>query len=511
MDTRTYDAIVVGAGNGGLVAAAQLAVKGVKVLLLEQHNLPGGFASSFVRGRFEFETSLHELGGVGSKEKPGRIGELFNEIGVDVEWMKLPEAYRIVLTNLDEDVNISMPFGAENFIEAMEKEVPGTREVMTKYLALCSEVMEALTYLGASKGNPDKKVLTSKFANFLKTTPYSVAQVAKTMKIPEKAQKILHAYWCYLGPELDRLNFTVWAAMLNRYMTDDGYIPRYRSNEMSAAIESRIREKGGEIEFNTRVENILTENGKVVGVKIDTGEIINSKHVIANVSPTLVYNKLISSKKDIPEICFKECNARVHGTATFVVYLGLDTTVEELGITDYSYFIFPDMDTKKMYDGFDKLDAPDWQATVFLDKAIPDTSPPGASTVFITTLFQPDSWKDVKPEEYFELKQKIADGLITKLEKALNISIRDHIEEIEIATPQTTARYTGTHNGIVYAYEPESWDSLIPRMMMMKDDKHFEGLEICGGFSFLSHGYGSSLSTGKLTALMTYRDMQENK
>ena len=56
----SYDAIVVGAGLGGLTAAARLAKEGKSVLLLEQHNMTGGYATSFVRGRYEFEASLHE-------------------------------------------------------------------------------------------------------------------------------------------------------------------------------------------------------------------------------------------------------------------------------------------------------------------------------------------------------------------------------------------------------------------------------------------------------------------
>ena len=56
-----YDAVVIGAGNGGLTAAVRLAQSGAKTLLVEKHNLPGGFATSFRRGRFEFEASLHEL------------------------------------------------------------------------------------------------------------------------------------------------------------------------------------------------------------------------------------------------------------------------------------------------------------------------------------------------------------------------------------------------------------------------------------------------------------------
>ena len=70
-----YDAVVVGAGNSGLVAAIRLQLSGKKTLLIEQHNLPGGCASSFRRGRFEIEPSLHELCDVGTEEEPGEIRE----------------------------------------------------------------------------------------------------------------------------------------------------------------------------------------------------------------------------------------------------------------------------------------------------------------------------------------------------------------------------------------------------------------------------------------------------
>ena len=66
-----YDAVVIGAGNGGLAAACRMAKGGKKTLLIERHNMPGGCASSFRRGRFEFETALHEICEWGSKENPG--------------------------------------------------------------------------------------------------------------------------------------------------------------------------------------------------------------------------------------------------------------------------------------------------------------------------------------------------------------------------------------------------------------------------------------------------------
>ncbi|MBO4394374.1 MAG: FAD-dependent oxidoreductase, partial [Spirochaetales bacterium] len=79
-----YDVVVVGAGNAGLMAALKLQKAGKKTLIVEQHNLPGGCASSYVRGRFEIDPSLHELAAVGSAQNPGIVRRLFDEFGLDI-------------------------------------------------------------------------------------------------------------------------------------------------------------------------------------------------------------------------------------------------------------------------------------------------------------------------------------------------------------------------------------------------------------------------------------------
>lgn len=62
-----FDAVVIGAGNAGLTAATTLQRAGLHTLLVERHNIPGGCATSFRRGRYEFEVALHQLSGVGSE------------------------------------------------------------------------------------------------------------------------------------------------------------------------------------------------------------------------------------------------------------------------------------------------------------------------------------------------------------------------------------------------------------------------------------------------------------
>ena len=78
-----YDIVVVGAGNAGMSAALQCQLAGKKTLLIEKHNLPGGAATSFVRGRFEIEPSLHELCDFGPPDNPGDTRRILDSYGYD--------------------------------------------------------------------------------------------------------------------------------------------------------------------------------------------------------------------------------------------------------------------------------------------------------------------------------------------------------------------------------------------------------------------------------------------
>jgi len=513
----SYDAVVVGAGNGGLCAALALAVKGAKPLLLEQHNLPGGFATSFVRGRFEFEASLHELSDVGPDDNRGGVRKFFeDEAGIFIDWVRVPEAYRIILP--DQDINVRLPFGEKEYIDAMAEAVPGSRKSIEEYIGICRDTYDVLGFLSRMAAKPDPLRLVSDFtdllkesgrparevaalarkaANFIRTMPSTAQEVIDSCDIPEKAVKILSPYWCYLGIPMNRLAHTHWGAMLISYLEKGAYLPRNRSQEMANALDARIRELGGDIQYNTRVEKILVKNGRVHGVETSRGETIQAKHIISNVSPTLVYNRLVHPQSEVPGAALKYVNAHRHASAGFVVYMGLDVSAEELGLDDYTYFIADDMDTENIYGGLDEPRTPDMQATTSLNTAIPDCSPEGTCILSITTLFRPEAWRGVQASEYFRLKNEIAGGLITQFEKATGIGVRDHIEEIEVATPATFARYTRTYAGVVYGYEPDVWDSPLPRVISSKDEKFIDGLEFAGGFSIMGHGYSPSLLSGR--------------
>lgn len=105
---QNYDVIIIGAGNGGLAAAATLSVLGKKVAVFEKHNLPGGCGTSFCRGRFEFEVALHQLSSMGTPEKPGPLRKLFREYGIEdqIEWIQIHDLFRV---NLPDGNGYSIP------------------------------------------------------------------------------------------------------------------------------------------------------------------------------------------------------------------------------------------------------------------------------------------------------------------------------------------------------------------------------------------------------------------
>ncbi len=507
MSEKKYDVVVIGAGNGGLTAAIRVLQKNHSCLIVEKHNLPGGFATSFVRGRFEFEASLHELNDYGCDDNIGEIGTLFKELGVysKLEWVRTYEAYRMI--TLDGKYDVTMPLGVDKFIEKMCYYVPEARKSITDFFLLAKEVVEAQTYSSSVNGNTDKKYMIKNFPNFIRCGSYSVNEVLNSLKMPKKAIDILNAYWCYLGVDCDRLSFLHYASMVYRYIKRYVYVPKLKSHGISLALEQRIRELNGDIYYNCEVEKILTDDDRnILGVQLKDGKVIKCDHIIANCSPTTVFGKLLD-KRIVSEQEKRATNARKLSGRGISMFLGLNKSCDELNITNHNYFIYDTADTVKQYKLMESLKTNYAQATVCLNRAYEDCSPKGTTILYFTSLLMSDDFSNVSEHDYFKMKDFIAERFISTFEKATNTKIRDSIEEIAVATPQTYARYTSHPQGSIYGYETHTWDSLMPRMMMMKEDNTFKNLRFCGGFAMRSSGFSSAYISGDIVGRQTCGDI----
>lgn len=505
---KHFDCVVIGSGNGGLGACCKMLNEGKSTLLVEKHNLPGGFATSFVRGRFEFEASLHEFNGIGIGEKTGQTGILYKEIGVydKIEWLEIENAYH--LYSKEEGIDFIMPVGIEKCIEACKNLCEDGEKYAKQFLDLCKEIYEAMAYVSKMHGKPDIEVLKTQYIDYLTMGSYSVNEVYDAMNMPHVLRCVFSAYWCYLGSHCDELSFVHYANMIYKYLSEGAVVPKHRSHEIASAFIDRIYELGGEVYFNTEATNILTdENNEVCGVKLSNGEVIETRHVIANVSPHIVYSKMLD-KEAVPERALKLCNFRKFSGRGFTLFLGLNKSPDELGIMDHSYFIFDTSDNVKLYENMKTFEKNNGQATVCLNRVNPDCSPKGTTILYFTTLYNDDIWKDIKEEDYYKFKNEIALKLINAFEEATKTHIKEYIEEIEVATPWTYARYTGNPEGCIYGYDSLYDDGLMGRILMTGEDHFVKGLRMCGAYAERLLGYPSSFRSGINEANRTLKDME---
>ena len=487
--SEKYDLIVIGAGNGGLMTACRASRMGLKTLVIERHNLPGGAATSFVRGRFEFDASLHEVPECSDGEIKGELRQLFDELKIDVQMCCTKDAFRYIIEKDGKrSLDVTCPHGKDKVIEFISRECPGDEEAMEKLFMAADDMAKGMAYWGSTRGNPNPEVMRNEHANFMKIMPMSAGEFFRSIGMSQKCIDIMAAYWPYQGIDIDTVDAGRYILMLSGYFRGGAYVPKMRSHQLSCAIVKRASELGAKFIFNTEVTKILTKNGAVSGVELSDGQVFETTAIASNAFPDVVYSKLLDDKSLVPEYELKKANARNYGFRAFSVYMGLDAPPEEIGIEDYTVFISTTADSKKIYDASVNLELDEYELDVCcLNLAIPDCSPEGTTELILTISYTDDAWKDITEEEYVKVKRKIADELITNLENIMGYHIREHIEEIEIASPVTFARYMGTPQGAVYGYSSEKWDGMSSRTLANGMEQTVPGLFFVGG-------HGSSLS-----------------
>jgi len=502
---KDYDVIVVGAGLGGLSAATWLSKEGKSVLLLERHSVPGGYASSFKRGRFEFEISLHELSGLGSETDRGPLWKLFEDCGISdrVEFIRIPEFYRSVFP----DVDVTIPLGRENFEAELCSHFPAEREGLMKFsdtmFDFADQALKANRVgMGRVAQDPDS------FPVLMRHFGASLSDVLNPMVADEKARAVLGQIWGYYCLPPSQLSFLIYALGTVSYLRFGPAHIKGTSQALSQAFVDIIEANGSDVRLNCGVSRVMATGGKVYGVITDSGEAIDCPVVVCNANPLTTCLDLIGAD-EVPSWYLKRLGAGTGGASTFNVYLGLDCPYQELGLENHETFVNTGYDLDGHYQLMKAgIDVEPAEAAVTAYNAVdPDFSPPGTAVVVLTLIARADPWLRLAPEDYAATKTKVADRVIALAER-IAPDIRKHIEVVEVATPLTNARYTGNVAGSIIGFNDTFKGTGLVRMPSRGP---LDGLYFSGAWVNIGGGYEPSIYSGYITSREVMRDMESGR
>lgn len=502
---KNYDCIVVGAGIGGLISALSLLNDGKKVLLLDEHNQIGGTTKSTIKGRFEFTSNLHQLYMDSETQEKYKFSNVLKRCGLTdtIEWSKVNELFKIITPEKE----FIIPYGIENFLDATESYVPGSRQSVSEFIKLASECREALDYIYKKNGNLDYEYMKSEYPNFMHISGYSLSQVLDALTIPVEAQEIINALWVYLGTSETELSFITYAVFLINLIEYGIKVPTYGNYDIASFISNNFLERGGTIRLNSKVTKLIIDDNKVNGVTLEDGTNYYCNKVVINSSEERVYYKLLDHK-EVPQKALKDLNVHEHGAKTLTINLGLNRSAEELGLTNYMYLIYQSLDSDVLYNSMQ--DKKHKNMIVYVNNnANKYASPEGTCILTINAIYFSDCLGSIlNQDNYFNELNMLATSLVKNLEKAINVKISNYIEEVEIKSPLTISEITDAPEGSNFGYKFIKNDDLLPRMLNKNNENYITGLEICNGFDCDAYGYSSSFMSGEDSANLVLKESE---
>ncbi|MBC7265098.1 MAG: NAD(P)/FAD-dependent oxidoreductase [Chloroflexi bacterium] len=427
-----FDVIVIGAGMGGLTAAALLAQRGLKTLVAEQAHYIGGFCANFRRlhRKYVFDIGVHDISGLGPR---GPVRWLLHELGIEsrLEFVRMSQEY------IFDDVRLRVPHDADEFAAELAALFPGERERIGEFFTEMGHIYREL-YAGVEKTGSPRPTDPDEMLRYPLTHPH----LFRWMERPyldmlnvyfgdERLKELLCALTPYLTDKPETLTVMQMAPIFGYYF-DGGFYPKGGSGQLSQAVAETIRAHGGTILLGKRVTRILVEDGAARGIQLADGGTFHARVILSNADARVTFCELVGLEH-LPGKFARQVQALQPTTSVFAVFLALDYEPPIAPITMYR--------------------VPNGLGLGFAlpSKVDPSLAPPGHYVLTVMTLLpQPEAaaWNRAAPD-YKAHKAAFADEIIRQAETLLP-GLRGHIIARDAATPATVTRYTGHPDGAIY-------------------------------------------------------------
>ena len=490
---KDFPVVVIGAGIGGLCSGALLSKNGFPVTVVEQHNIPGGYATTFdrARGKFTFDVSLHRMSA--SRE----MQNFLKELGIlqKIEFIKIPDTTRMITPG--HDIRVADDFNQR--VNGLIEKFPNERKGVESYLALMQAVVDELELLKSKGGGRN---MASQYPNLWKIKDQTVAAVLdEYIGEAEIKESITLGTIGTFGLPPSNLSAFVFIMARASKENEQHYIKR-RSQDLSHALAESIEESGGQIIYERKIEKIVLKDNAVSGVVTEEGEHLSAKIVISNANATTTLNNMLPSET-LPADYMNRVNGYGNSLSTFVIWLGLNREIHE-HIKDSHIAISSGRGIEASYRSClnGEVEKADVSVTIY-DNYYKGYSSPGTSTVTIITGsgFQPwqrfeSDYKAGRKADYLKEKDRWTRILMKRVEEKAITGLASMVEVKEAATPLTNWRYTLNPGGSIYGF-PCSVDNTF--MNRIKNRTPVNGLYLASAWGYAGPGYAPGLKGGERT------------
>lgn len=520
---ESADVIVVGAGLGGLTAAAYLARRGMRVVCVDAHYVAGGCATQFRRrtdhGFFHFDVGLHYIGDCGPG---GQIPGVLAPLGIDIDMRPLdPDGFdTLVFPGLE----FRVPVGLDRYRDRLVETFPKERSGIDRYVRFVREVGHMGGVSDAARGKAGFRVAVEAMLRGRLVARYQNATVADLLdsctKDPMLRAVMLGQHGDY-GLPPSQVSAVLHAGLAYHYF-QGAFYPRGGGQIIADKIAEDFEAHGGTIHLRRTVERILTNNGRVTGVQIAASrrapaQTVLAPIVLSNADIQRTFLELLGPEVLPADVVSKARDWQMGG-AIFMTCVGVRGDLRELGMRNANYWAFDSVDVESFYreanTGSLKTHGAYITSASLKDEGTPGHAPDGFQSIEIMSVLPGNpkawgvddaealNWSYKRTPEYEARKQQVELELLARLERLLP-GVGERVVFSESATPVTQTRFTRATDGTGYGL------AATPSQFLQSRPGYrgpLPGLYLCGASTRAGHGIVGAMRSGVHAANTVLRD-----
>lgn len=461
-----YDDLIIGTGMAGLTVGALLAQQGRRVLMLEAHDQPGGYAHTFAMGKYRFCAQVHYIFGCG---EGGTVHRFLHRIGLadTVTFNQLdPDGFDHVVI-AGERFRIPSGFGA--FHARLRARFPEAAVPLQRYFDAVIGIADELERLPAKLTWRDLPTAPFRFPNLLRYRHWTLQRLYDDLQMPRLLQAVLAGQsGDYLLPP-EQVSLLLHVSLIDNYGRG-AYYPRKHFFHLIDSVVQTIRAQPGcAVLLEHEVRRIVVEGARVVGVETKDGQRFTASRYISNVDPALTVT--LASGTPWPARDRRRVDYD-YSCSTFTMYLGVkNLDLREHGFGSFNVWHYPHDDLNRIYrDQLERHDLSDpwlFLATPTLHTNEPGIAPPGEQILEVATSCDYGYFARLRAKDraaYTKAKLAVRDRIFDLLEARYVPRLRQNLAMRLAGTPLTNARFCRAPRGNAYG------SALTPPQMLSRVD-----------------------------------------